>query len=122
MRNPPRALLTLVFPPPPSPRPSPPPPPAAPAAPRRRGPRRPPAGIRAQAHRPALLGDTLLLRQEVDHGVRRGRVHLGGVRSIQAADVARELHDRPLHPIPEPQERDLRLPGEADGLHIPPHA
>ena len=46
-----------------------------------------------------------LLGQQVDHGVRRLGVELGGVRALEPADVAGELDDRALQAQAEPEER-----------------
>ena len=53
--------------------------------------------VGAQAHRAAHVADLLLLRQQVDHRVRRLGVELGRVGAVHAGDVAGELGDRDLH-------------------------
>src|SRR5579885_3503380 len=55
------------------------------------------AGIGAEPHRAALLREAALRGHEIDHGVRRARIDLGGVRARKAADVAGELDHRHLH-------------------------
>ena len=79
---------------------------ASPYAARRRGPGREVARVGAQPHGAAHVHHALLLGQQVDHRVRRGRVELRGVRAHQAAHVPGELDHRALQAQAEPQERD----------------
>src|SRR5712691_4271019 len=55
------------------------------------------AGISAEPHRGAFLREPLLADHQIDHGMRRLRVNLRGVRAGQAAHVASELDHRHLH-------------------------
>ncbi len=66
-------------------------------------------GRRAQAHRAAHVGDLLLLGQQVDDRVLRGRVELRGVGALHAGDVAGELGHRHLQTQAEAQVGDLVL-------------
>src|SRR4029453_10454570 len=54
--------------------------------------------VEAEPHRPSLVRDVPLLGQEVDDIVGRHRHELGGVRTLEPADVARVLDHRALHP------------------------
>ncbi len=76
----------------------------------------------AEAHRAAEILDSLLLRQEVDHRVRRLRIHLGRVRAVQADDVPSELGDRDVHAEADAEIRDPPLARDAacEDLALPP--
>src|SRR6266850_1028283 len=76
------------------------------------------AGIASEAHRAALVGDVALLRQQIDHGMRRERVELGRVRILGPEGRARELDDHALHAHAEAERRNFALAAEADGLHF----
>src|SRR5439155_23351877 len=67
------------------------------------------AGVGAEAHRPALLREPPLRRQEIDHRMRGARIDLGRVGALETAHVPRELDHRHLHPEADPQEGDLVL-------------
>src|ERR1700684_1241611 len=67
----------------------------------------------AEAHRPAEIGDLLLLWQQVDHRVWRLDVHLRRVRAVHPGDVARELGDRDVHPETDAEVRDPLLARDA---------
>src|SRR5881628_2382749 len=62
--------------------------------------------VEAEPHRPAFVGDRALLGQEVDDVVGGARVEFRGVGAGQAADVARVLDHRALHPEADPEVRD----------------
>src|SRR5437879_5294669 len=59
------------------------------------------AGIASETHRPALVADIALLRQEVDHRVRCECIEFRRVRVVRAEGRARELDDHALHPHAE---------------------
>ena len=67
------------------------------------------AGIRAEAHRAALVLDALLRLHEVDDRMIRLGVELRAVRVRHTADVAGELDDSTLHAEAEAEERDVML-------------
>src|SRR5439155_27216542 len=71
--------------------------------------------LRAEAHRPAEILDLLLLREQVDYGVRSLGVHLGRVGAGEADDVPRELRDRHVHAEADPEVRDALLASDAAG-------
>ena len=71
--------------------------------------------LRAEAHRAAEVLDLLLLGQQVDHGMRRLRIHLGRVGAFEAEHVARELGDRDVHAEADAEVRDLALARDAAG-------
>ena len=75
--------------------------------------------VRPQPHGPSLVDHTLLLGQQVDDRVRRGRVELGGVRALEPADVPGELDHCALQPEAQPEVRDPLLPRELDGRDLP---
>jgi hypothetical protein len=77
------------------------------------------AWLSAEAHRPAHVGDVLLFREQIDHGMRRGGVELAGVGSLQPADVAGELDHRALQAEADPEEGHAALAGEPDRLDLP---
>src|SRR6266542_7120157 len=77
------------------------------------------AGVAAEAHRAALVGDVALLRKQIDNGVGCERVELGRVRAIGPERGARELDDHALHAHAEAEGWHPTLPAEADGLHLP---
>src|SRR6266540_2374667 len=66
-------------------------------------------GLRPEAHRPAQILDLLLLRKQVDHGMRRLRVHLGRVRTVEAEDVTRVLRHDDVHTEAEAEIWDAAL-------------
>src|SRR5918998_4471124 len=74
--------------------------------------------VGAEAHRPAEVGDLLLLRQEIDDRMRRLRIELRRVGALQADDVAAELHHRDLHAQTYAQERDPPLARDARGTDL----
>src|SRR5256886_1783404 len=74
--------------------------------------------VEAEPHRPAFVGDRALLGQEVNDVVRGARVEFRGVGAGQAADVARVLDHRALHPEADPEVRDAPLPRVADRLDL----
>src|SRR5687768_947708 len=74
-------------------------------------------GIRPQAHRSSHVRHVLLRLHERDHGVVALGGELGRMTVFQAADVARELDDRRLHPETDAEERQRRGPGMTYGLH-----
>ena len=63
------------------------------------------AGLRTEAHRSAQVGHVLLLRQQVDHGVRRRRIELARVGAVESHDVAGELDHGALQPEADAEER-----------------
>jgi hypothetical protein len=67
--------------------------------------------VGAEAHRPAEVGDLLLLGQQVDDRERRLGVELGRVGAVHAGDVARELGHGDLHAQADAQVRDLPARG-----------
>ena len=71
--------------------------------------------VGAEAHGPAHVGDLLLLGQEVDHRVRRLRVHLGRVRALHPDGMPGEFGDGDLHPEADSQVRNLVLAGDLGG-------
>src|SRR5438128_735477 len=77
-----------------------------------------PDRIEAEAHRPALVGDRALLGQEVDEVVGGVGLEFRGVGAVQAADVARVLDHRALHPETDPEVRHAPLACVADRLDL----
>src|SRR5215211_7036821 len=75
------------------------------------------AGPVPEAHRAAHL-DADLIWHDVYDRVRRVLFELGGVRHLQASDVAGELDHLYLHPETEPEVRRPRLPGVARRLYL----
>src|SRR4051812_48604931 len=75
--------------------------------------------LRTEAHRAAEILDLLLLGQQVDHGVRRLGVHLGGVRALEIADVPCELGDGDVHAEADAEVRDAVLARGAAGEDLP---
>ena len=71
--------------------------------------------LRAEAHRAAEVLDLLLLREQVDHRVRRLRVHLRRVRALEPDHVARELGDGDVHAEADAEVRDRALARDAAG-------
>src|SRR5215208_4309122 len=69
--------------------------------------------LRAEPHRPAEVLDLLLLREQVDHRVRRLGIHLRRVRALEPADVARELRYGDVHPEADAEVRDPLLARDA---------
>ena len=80
------------------------------------------ARIRAEAHRTSLLRDAALFLHEVDHGVRRVFVELGGVGVLPAKHVTGVLDHRALHPEADTEEGDLVLAGVFDRGDLALHA
>src|SRR5262249_53195866 len=74
--------------------------------------------IEPESHRAALVGQLALLRQEIDHQMRRVRIELGGARAAEAADVARVLDHGTLHAETDAEVRHAPLPGVADRLDL----
>ena len=74
--------------------------------------------LRAEAHRPSEILDLLLLGQEVDHGMRRLRIHLGRVRAVETEHVARVLGDDDVHPEAEAEVRDAPLTRDPAGENL----
>ena len=72
----------------------------------------------AEAHRPAEILDFLLLRQQIDDGKRCLRIHLGGVRALEPADVSSELGDGDVHPEADAEVRDLALARDLAGRDL----
>src|ERR1017187_5418939 len=58
----------------------------------------------------------LQLAQLEDHPMRRSRIEFGGIRLLQAANVARKLDDHGLHAQADAQIRDLILAGVANSV------
>src|SRR5581483_387366 len=69
--------------------------------------------LRAEPHRPAQVLDLLLLRQQVDDGVRRLRVHLRRVGTVETADVTGELRHGDMHAEADAEVRDRVLARDA---------
>src|SRR5262245_56872366 len=76
------------------------------------------AGIRAQPHRAAHLGDVVLLVQETDDRMPAVAFDLGGVCILKPDDVAAELDESTLQPETDAKEGHSALPGEADRLDL----
>ena len=74
------------------------------------------AGVGAQPHRAAHLGQTLLTFHQVDDRMRRQRVHFGRMRVLPTQDMAREFHHAALHAETDAQKRDFLLTRVADGF------
>ena len=91
------------------------------------------AGLGSQAHGAAHVGtlvallgaavDVLPLGDQGHDGMRGGRVHLGGIRALEAAHVAGVLHQRHVHAQADPQEGNIVFAGVAHrgdlALHAP---
>src|SRR5215218_6789546 len=75
------------------------------------------AGPVPEAHRAAHL-DADLIRHDVYDRVRRVLFELGGVRHLEARDVAGELDHLYLHPETEPEVRRPGLPRIARRLYL----
>ena len=75
--------------------------------------------LRAEPHRAAEILDLLLLREQVDHRVRRLGVHLGRVGAVEAGDVARELGDGDVHAEADAEVRDPALARDLAGEDLP---
>ena len=73
----------------------------------------------AEAHRAAEVLDLLLLREQVDHRVRRLGVHLRRVRAVEPDHVARELRDGDVHAEADAEVRDRVLAGDPAGEDLP---
>src|SRR5437879_11817362 len=76
------------------------------------------AGITPESHRPSLVRDIALLRQEIDHRMRSKGVELCRIRVVGPEGRARELDDHALHAHAETERRHLALAAEAHGLHL----
>ena len=76
------------------------------------------AVVVAEPHRPALLGDLLLLGHQGDDRMWRGRFKLGRVRLGPTADVPGELDHGALHPEADPEEWCAALAGEPHRLDL----
>ena len=74
--------------------------------------------VGAQAHRPAEVGDLLLLGQQVDDRPLGLDVELGRVRAVHAGHVAGELADGDLHAEADAQVGDPALAGDPDGADL----
>src|SRR5262249_50659958 len=77
------------------------------------------ARIRPQSHGSALLGETPLRGEQIDHRMRRARVDLGRVGALETAHVPRDLDHRHLHPEADAEEGDLALPRVAHRGDLP---
>src|SRR5256886_2872461 len=69
--------------------------------------------MRSESHRRAHSLHGMLLRQQVNDGMRSLRVELGAVRSLQAQDRSGEADRRELEPEAHALERNLVLRGES---------
>ena len=76
------------------------------------------AGIAPEAHRAAFVGDVALLREEIDHGVRRERVELRGVGVVRSERGTSELYDHALHAHAQAERGNTPLPAESGRLHL----
>src|SRR5436190_5764180 len=76
------------------------------------------ARLRPEPHRGPHVRHVLLLREEVDHRVRRRRIELRGVRALQPTHVASELHDGALEAEADAEERHPLFPRVADRLDL----
>src|SRR5688572_7363769 len=72
-------------------------------------------GVRAEAHRSALVHGVALIGHEIDDRVRRLLVELRRVGAVETTDVPCELDDGELHPEADAEIRKLALPGETNG-------
>src|SRR5207247_8588593 len=77
------------------------------------------ARVAPEPHRPSLVTDVALLRQEVDHRMGREGVELRGVRVVRAQGGARKLDDHALHAHAEPERGNAALAAEAGRLDLP---
>src|SRR5437764_11783658 len=75
--------------------------------------------LRAEPHRAAEVLDLLLLRQQVDHRLRRLRIHLSRVRAFEAEHVPRVLGDDDVHAEAEPEIRDAALTRDVARENLP---
>src|SRR4051794_4314450 len=75
-------------------------------------------GVGPEPHRPAEVGDLLLLGQQVDDGVRRLGVELCRIGAVHLRHVARELADGDLHPQADPEVGDPALAGDLRGADL----
>ena len=80
------------------------------------------ARILAQAHRAAEFFDAQQVAQLVDDLVQGLFVALRRVGALEAADVSREVHGRPLEAVADAEERDLPFARHARGAHHAPCA
>ena len=71
--------------------------------------------LRAEPHRAAEILDLLLLREQVDHRVRRLGIHLGRVGALEPDDVPRELGDGDVHAEADAEVRDPALARDPAG-------
>ena len=69
------------------------------------------AWIRPEPHRPAHLGNVLLLFHDVDDVIRSVRIHLAAVRLGQTEDVPGELDHHHLHSQAYTETRNIILTG-----------
>src|SRR5919199_6505724 len=74
--------------------------------------------VGAEAHRPAEVGDLLLLGQQVDHRPFGLDVELGRVRALHPGDVAGEIAHGDLHAQADAEVRDAVLARELDGADL----
>src|ERR1700682_163251 len=77
------------------------------------------AGVEAETHGAALIGDVALLGQEVDDRMAGEGVELGAVGVRVTELVAAELDDGAVHPEAETQVRRQRGPGESGRGNLP---
>ena len=76
------------------------------------------AGLRTQAHRRTQVRHVLLLREEVDDGMRGGRIEFAGVGAGEPADAPSDLDHGALKAEADPQEGHLVLTRVAGGVHL----
>src|ERR1039457_5262723 len=70
----------------------------------------------SQPHGAAEFVDALQLPQLENHPVRRARIELGGIRVLEATDVARIFDHQGLHAQAYPKVRHFPLAREPDGV------
>src|SRR3954453_18231673 len=75
--------------------------------------------LRTESHRPAEVLDLLLLGKQIDHGMRRLRIHLGRVGPFETEHVPRELGDGHVHAETNAEVRDLTLARDTAGEDLP---
>src|SRR5699024_343586 len=73
------------------------------------------AGVAAQTHGAAHVGDPHLVGHQVNDGMGGGGIEFGGVGVGHAAHMAGKLHHSQLHAQADAQEGDVVLPGVTDG-------
>src|SRR5438105_15622642 len=76
------------------------------------------AGIAPDAHRAAFVGDVALLREEIDHGVRRERVELRRVGVVRPERGTSELYDHALHAHAQAERGNTPLPAHSGRPHL----